>query len=276
MVNPNPNSPFAVGRSSLTTETVGRGAGGNIVINAHKLILQEGGVIGARTFGAGDGGTINLSVAEDILLLEHSSLNPRFFSGISALTGSSGQAGSISIKAGERIEVSGTVPGSVNPSLIGSAVNAVDPGLQALFRLPARPSGTAGSIEIEAPQLLVSQGGAISVRNQGAGDGGNITIRAGDIALWTGGSITAATDSGTGGNITLSGNSINLNSDSQITATAGGRGNGGNIAIDTDLVLLRNDGRIAADAFAGNGGNVAISAEAVFQDNSSALIGYGY
>jgi filamentous hemagglutinin family protein len=363
VVNPNPGSPFAVGRSSLTTEGLGTGKGGDITIRAQNLILQEGGVIGARTFGPGAGGAINLSIAEDILLLEHSPLNPRFFSGISALTGgtgqggeievsarnltarnggslasvtfgagasggvtlnvrdtvlltgvvpklflpsgigssslgsgaggrlalntgtlivrdgarvdtsafASGQAGSISINASERVEVSGTVPGSINPSLIGSAVDAVDPGLQALFGLPARPSGTAGSIEMETPQLLVRQGGAISVRNQGTGGGGNITIRAADMALSAGGSITAATASGTGGNIALSAGSLSLNGGSQITATAGGSGNGGNIAIGADLVLLRNGSRIAADAFAGNGGNVAISAQAVFQDNFSAI-----
>ncbi|MEO0688560.1 MAG: hypothetical protein AAFY76_26710, partial [Cyanobacteria bacterium J06649_11] len=75
--------------SSMTASTLASGNAGNLTINTENLIIQDGGRVDSSTFAFGNSGTIT-------------------------------------INATNFIEVSGTVPGSVNPSLIISSANITD------------------------------------------------------------------------------------------------------------------------------------------------------
>jgi large exoprotein involved in heme utilization and adhesion len=147
----------------------------------------------------------------------------------------------------------------------------VNPFLARFFGLPDKPQGESGSVTLNTEQLIVREGGLISVRNDGTGNAGEININAPLISLENAGSISASTLSGEGGNIGINSFDIRLTNDSEMSATAGGTGNSGNISINTDSLLLRDRSRITANAIAGKGGNVQINAQALLVSPDSRI-----
>jgi large exoprotein involved in heme utilization and adhesion len=192
--------PSLLTPSAISSSTLGSGAAGNLTLNTPRLILRDGGRIDAST-------------------------------------GASGAAGSVAIDAPESVEVSGRVPGSVNPSLVISSANILDESLRKTFGLPPIPTGVSGNVTINTRLLSLTEGAQVTVRNDGTGDAGTLQIEAASIFLDGSGGITASTQSGEGGNIALTSNDIRLRHGSEISATAGRTGNGGNIAINTDTLL---------------------------------------
>ncbi|KAB8331907.1 S-layer family protein [Scytonema tolypothrichoides VB-61278] len=287
-VNPNVSS-------SVATATFGSGDSGNNTVTTGRLTATGGGTIASSSFGSGQGGNLNVNATDSIEIV---GVEPQFFipSGLLATTNiagdagdltvstlrltvrdggrvdastfGSGSAGNVIINAPEFVEVQGTVPGAINPSLIGSSGILPDQTLQQAFRLPAVPSGAAQNVTINTGQLRVTNGGQVTVRNQGSGNAGNARINARSILLDNGGSITAATQSGEGGNIILQTGSLQMRHGSQISAQAGGTGNGGNISITgsspADFVLLLENSNITANAFEGRGGNIQINTQGLF------------
>ena len=107
---------------------------------------------------------------------------------VDASTFAAGAAGTIVVNATERVDVAGTVPGSINASLIGSLANKIDPPLRAFFAtqgifVPTSPSGAAGDVTINTPVLTVRDGAEVTVRNDGSGDAGVLTANANTINL---------------------------------------------------------------------------------------------
>ncbi|WP_083630685.1 beta strand repeat-containing protein [Scytonema sp. HK-05] len=281
--------------SFIATATFGSGDSGNNTVSTGRLTVTGGGTIVSTTYGTGRGGNLNVNATDSI---EITGVEPKFFipSGlltttvvagdagnltvstprltvrdggrVDASTFGSGLAANVIINAREFVEVKGTVPGAINPSLIGSSGILPDQALQQAFRTPAVPSGAAQNVTINTGQLRVTDGGQVTVRNQGSGNAGNARINARSILLDNGGSITAATQSGEGGNIILETGSLQIRHGSQISAQAGGTGNGGNITITgnspADSVVLLENSKITANAFEGRGGNIQINTQGLF------------
>lgn len=178
-----------------------------------------------------------------------------------------GNAGTLRIRA-ESIEVFGTAPGaqfraSNEPknSEISSAVTS-------------ESTGNSGSLRINTKQLIVRDGGTVSVRNEGKGgidQTGNLEINARTISL-NRGSLSATTNSGNGGNMMLNVKDLLfLRNNSTISATAGiaGKaGNGGNITINAHdgviVAVMDENSDITANAFNGNGGKIKIDSVGLF------------
>jgi filamentous hemagglutinin family protein len=281
--------------SSIIAATYGSGDSGNNTVSTGRLSATVGGTILTTSFGTGQGGNLNVNATDAIEII---GVEPNFFipsalaastnvagdagdlivstpkltvrdgGRVDASTFGSGSGGNVIINAPEFVEVKGTVPGSINPSLIGSSANLPDQALQQAFRLPAVPSGAAQNVTINTGQLRVTDGGQLTVRNQGSGNAGNARVNARSILLDNGGSITAATQSGEGGNIILETGSLQIRHGSQISAQAGRTGNGGNITITgnspADSVVLLENSKITANAFEGRGGNIQISTQGLF------------
>ncbi|KAB8320809.1 S-layer family protein [Tolypothrix campylonemoides VB511288] len=281
--------------SFIIAATFGSGDSGNNTVSTGRLTATGGGTIVSTTYGTGQGGNLNVNATDSIEII---GVEPQLFtpSGflttavnagdagnltvttprltvrdggrVDASTYASGSAGNVIINASEFVEVKGTVPGSINPSLIGSSANIVDQSLQQAFRVPPVPSGVAQNVTINTGQLRVTDGGQVTVRNQGSGNAGNARVNARSILLDNGGSITAATQSGEGGNIILETGSLQIRRSSQISAQAGGTGNGGNITITgnspADSVVLLENSKITANAFEGRGGNIQINTQGLF------------
>lgn len=99
-------------------------------------------------------------------------------------------------------------------------------------------TGDAGNVVLQAPRILLSDGGSITTSSLAA-DGGNITIQAKELVHLDGGEITASVNGG--------------------PATTGG-----NIMIDPEVVILQNESRIVAQAAGGSGGQIFIDADNYF------------
>ncbi|MDC0833007.1 S-layer family protein [Geitlerinema sp. CS-897] len=282
-----------VARSLVTSLSFGSGSTGDITVAARNLSMIDGGSIGAATFfETGSAGNIFVTVTETIeaIGVEPTNFTPSFIVSVSnsmgdagdvtlntsraivreggrlaSFTVGAGNGGRFVLNATEFVEVSGTVPGSINPSLIDAGANRVDEVLGEAFGIPPTPSGLPGSLEIHTPQLIVKDGGLVTVRNDGIGGAGSLQIDAGAILLDEGGGITASTQSGEGGNLTLRvEGSLQLWGGSQITAEAGGTGNGGNLTISADTISLLEGSSIDANAFEGRGGNIEIDTRGLF------------
>jgi filamentous hemagglutinin family protein len=254
---------FARNGGTIASSTFGLGNGGNVSITARDRIDLTGvdrrqfspSVIIASSFGQGNAGNLNINAPEITL-----SAGGR----IDASSFNSGTAGSVTVTA-DRLTVEGTVPGSLNPSLIVSSANVIDPELRALLNVPEVPTGDAGDVRLFVDRLDVRDGATVTVRNDGAGDAGRLQIVADRLNLSDRGSLSAATSSGEGGNIAVSvRDSLQLRQAGAISATAGGTGNGGNLDLSAATIVALENSDITANAITGRGGNVAIATQGLF------------
>jgi len=302
---------------------------GNILLNTGRLLISDGGSISSANYGTGLGGTVLVNAFESIILknvapfsLEPSSLTAATFGvgsagnvivntprltlldggRVDSSTFASGKAGNVTINASKFVNVSGTVPDSINPSLIISAGNKVDSSLQTIFGLPSLPSGNSGNVTINTGRLSVTNSAQVTVRNDGSGDAGTLRINANSINLDSNGGITALTNGGkagnielftskltlsstgflsaqnnggSGGNITLQAKNFLIQNNSFITATAELSGTGGNIDINTGTLAALDNSSINANAVQGKGGNIQINTQGVFRSPDSRITATG-
>ena len=220
--------------SALSTSTVGTGEAGNLSINTNKLVLRDGGRVDASTFN-------------------------------------SGLAGSVTVNASESVEVSGTVPGSINPSLIISSANILDEFLQQLLGLPPLPSGDSGNVSINTPVLKVTDGAQVTVRNDGTANAGTLQINAENIFLNNQAGITASTKSGEGGDIIFQiQESIFAENNSSINADVAGSGSGGNINLTTKNLQFTTGSSLSTNTTGvGNAGSINIWGNSLSFDNGN-------
>ncbi len=274
----------------LAARNFGSGTGGDITISTRQLTIVDGAAVAATIYGNGNGGNITVNASQSIQLL---GVNPNFIlpsvigatsfhagnagklvintSSLTLQAGgrvdssafATGNAGSVIINATDSVDVSGTVPNSVNPSLVDSAALIVDKVTQQRFRLPPVPSGASGDLTINTGRLRVTNGGLVSVRNDGSGNAGSMRVNAGSILLKNGG-IQAATTFGEGGNISLTAQQLQLRDNSAITSTAGGTGNGGNLNLNLATLVALENSNITANAVRGKGGNIEINSQGIF------------
>jgi large exoprotein involved in heme utilization and adhesion len=136
---------------------------------------------------------------------------------------------------------------------------------QRIFGIEAVPKGNAGGVTINTPNLTVTDGARVSVRNEGIGNGGTLAVNADSIRLDNGGSLTATTNLGEGGNIAVASGILVMRRGSSITTTAAGTvGSGGNITINSPIVVGLENSDIIANAVRGNGGNIQVNTQGIF------------
>ncbi len=275
----------------ISSATFGIGDGGNVSISIEELTILDGGVIASATLGFGNGGDVKID-AKSINLkgINNDNFSPSTLSASSLAVGNAGNltvnteslvlqnggrvdsstlafgnSGSVTVNATDFIEVSGTVPGSVNPSLIISSANIIDESFRQFLGLPPIPSGDSGNVNINTPVLKVNNGAEVTVKNDGTGKGGILNVDANSILLNSKGKITASTQSGEGGNIDLQiQDGLIIRNQSLISAEAGGTGNGGNININSPVIAGLENSDIIANAVQGNGGNININTQGLF------------
>ena len=240
---------------SIFTLTSGDGDAGDIAIKTRNLIATEGGQISAGTFGAGNGGNINIE-AESIEITGKSA-DETFLSGIAASSFSSGTGGKIRI---------------ITDSLV-----IRDGGL---IVAEARDAGDAGSIDLDTEQLIVEHSG-ISTSNNNTGKAGNLDITASEFILLRGtftdvngdvipAGLFSSTFDGdaTAGDLNVNAGKLTLSDGAQIQSATASSGDGGNIAIKADRIeLTGNSGKnfpsviTALTNGSGDGGKVNITTD---------------
>ncbi|MGF1568497.1 MAG: filamentous hemagglutinin N-terminal domain-containing protein [Nodosilinea sp.] len=226
----------------LSADIQGSGTGGLLTVRTGRLTLQDGANVSART-NFGPGGSI-LIEAEDIELLGGS---------IQTQTFGSGNAGDITLR-GQRLLITD-----------GNEITA-----SAGFRT----QGNAGNIDVIASESIeiTGIGGLTTAVIGGGGDGGNISVQTGELALENGGTVSAqAITLGRGGRITIAANRITVDGredgfaslPSQISTTTFSESGQppGDLTISTRELLVRNGGEISVDTLGNNpAGRLAIVA----------------
>ncbi|PNW65655.1 UNVERIFIED_CONTAM: hypothetical protein BEN50_03350 [Euhalothece sp. KZN 001] len=219
----------------ISASTSGRGAGGNINLNAPSEINLSGtGRVAVETSDLGDAGDINIT-SQNLILSDGVE--------ITASTTSVGAAGEIVLNLTDNLSLTDSqITASTSPDSVGRG----------------------GNIDID-PDLVTLDNSSILVNSEGAGDAGNIFLVAGDLFLDHQSTISAETASGEGGNINLSvADLLRLDNNSPINTTAGGTGNGGDLTINSQLIVANDNSDIRANAFEGTGGNINLTAQGLF------------
>ncbi len=286
--------------SNLVQETpTATGTGGNLTIEADRLIVTNGGQIASATLGFGNAGnlTIKANHIEVIgeaasgqstsnltssaqgqgnggnLIIETNSLRVADGGQIAASTGGPGNAGNLRLDAQE-IQLVGRSSDRTRSGLFASAILFASPDSSPDSE-NAIQGGNGGDIEITTDKLTVRDGATISVSNfpsssasaalPGTGAAGNIRINAGSrVLLDNDGLITADTQQGNNANIIVNTRDIQLRRGSGITTNSTQLADGGNITLTMDNLVGLENSDITANAEVLNGGKVTINAEALF------------
>ncbi|MEA5604859.1 filamentous hemagglutinin N-terminal domain-containing protein [Nostoc sp. UHCC 0252] len=235
-----------------TAEQNSTGDAGNLTIKTNTLLIQDGGLVAASTFGSGKGGNLTVDAQEVKLIGTDSS-----FLITSALPNSTGDAGDLTIKTDTLLvqdgsEISAGTYGSGNGGNL--TVDAQD--VQLIGRSPdnlfpsnlsastvQNSTGNAGDLTIKTNTLLVRDGASVSANTYGAGNGGNLTVTA-DI-------------------MQLSGNTPDRKNSSGMLATAefGAKGEAGRLTITTRELLLQDGAQISTGTWGEKrGGELVINA----------------
>jgi filamentous hemagglutinin family protein len=237
------------------------GRAGNLTVNASESVELIGtslvddrnsSGLSSATASAKQAGDITLNTGR--LLIENGAE-------VSAITVDEGRAGNLKVTATESVELSGRSPDGVPSRLLAEASN-----LAPQFKAP-EVTGQGGDLMIATGKLIIRDGAVVTVSSEGTGKAGELNVTARSILLDNKGTLTAETTSGQGGNITLQAGDVRLRHESYISTTAGtlgNPGNGGQITINTDTLVGLENSDITANAFEGNGGFIQIAAQGVF------------
>ena len=219
--------------AKISADNFGTGMGSNATINVDRLIIQEGGQIGAGS-----------------LLGEEETTNRE-----------RGEGGELIVNAAESIEVTGT--GMIGTTLVDSSLFTRSEG--------TGERANAGDLNITTPKLTVTDSANINVSAIGTGEAGTLTIESQEITL-NRGSLTAETRRGDQGNISIDrADNLLLRNNSQITTNATEEATGGDITINSEVIALLENSDITANAVRGRGGDIQITSQGIFQDLDSEI-----
>jgi hypothetical protein len=182
------------------------------------------------------------------------------------------EARTVRIADGAQIASSTLGPGQGGTVTVTTADALTITGRDSGLRTTAASSGRGGDIAVDAHQVQLTEGAAISAESSGTGNAGNITIAVRDLFLSQHSTVTTHASQADGGNIHLTAPRLLRLRDSQITAAVGGGPAtvGGNITIDPQFVVLQNS-QVVANAFEGQGGNIRVVAGVLLADPASRI-----
>ncbi|MEM8806230.1 MAG: filamentous hemagglutinin N-terminal domain-containing protein [Cyanobacteria bacterium P01_G01_bin.38] len=261
------------------------GNGGNLLIEAQRLVLQDGAVISGGTSGSGAGGELLINASESVELFGTGNFAPTLITSstdspsnggnltintakltlldgaqVQAATFGVGQGGTLTVNASEFIEVNG-IGSTLSEPKLSSGLFASS-GVEG-FALAS--AGNGGDLRLNTNELTLQNEAQVSVNSLDISNAGNLTIDANRVWLDNRAQITAEAASGNGGNLRLQNvDTLLLRNNSLISTTAGfgnGDGNGGNIDIDARFIITlpNGDTDIIANAVQGRGGNINIA-----------------
>ena len=252
------NGQFASGLFAVTT---GTGNAGDLRITTGKLMVSDGALVLASTFGEGDGGTLSVDASSTIQVIG-TSADGRFVSSLSTQTQGTGKAGNVSITTGElmvsdgaRVSASTFGQGDGGTLSVDASSRVQVIGTSADVRFPsglfARTfgKGNAGDVSITTGKLMVSDGASVSASTSGEGNGGNLSVDASSTVQVIG---TIADG--------------NIPSALSTQTNPGSTGNAGNLSITTGQLMVSDGAVVSAETFGeGDGGSLSVNASSTVQ-----------
>ncbi|MEM9541578.1 MAG: filamentous hemagglutinin N-terminal domain-containing protein [Cyanobacteria bacterium P01_E01_bin.42] len=270
--------------SGLASLSSRQGTSGGVSVNSDRLTLSDGGSINASSANQGQGG--NIAINSDSILIDGTSANQLFPSGISADALTEGNSGNITID-GDDLQIQNG--GEISTSTFGTGrggtitINVADIFLNGTSEdgqiktgiyAQSFDAGNAGDININTEHLRLQDRAKISVSSDPqAEDSGNLIQKANawidagraipDSNIDPNFRVARGMGNGDAGNTNISASDkIVMQNQAQIVAETSS-GDGGNIDIDTEnLLLMRYESKISTTAgtaqAGGNGGNITI------------------
>ncbi len=263
------------------------GKAGSVSITGSSVSVLNRGQISSDAWGSGNAGAINIQAGE--ILVDGQGNNQ--FTGIASNTNNevlanAGNAGTVSITANKlNVLDKGQIvsdtwgSGQAGNIAINAANISVDgKGNNALISSSSRNkvlgnAGNAGTVNLKANNLSVSNGGQVTTFTSGTGNAGNINIR-GNNTVINNAKIFSDANVGSAGNAgTISianSNSITAQNGASISSSTSGAGSAGHITVTAPVINL-NNASISAEASAqsqGQTGNVTVAgSQAVYLAN---------
>jgi filamentous hemagglutinin family protein len=224
----------------------GKGQAGDITIKARDLVLFNGGFALSRLEQGGIGKAGNISITTDGSVLvkgiPSNVANAQIGQLVTATFGE-GDAGNITIKAGENVSFDGR--GSDAYTLVGG--------------YSGRGVGKAGNIRIDSRTLSVINGARLFSSTESEGNAGNINVTARDsIKVDGNGSlintgVNSAATRGDGGTIFLKTEALSIANGAFVEASSDGNGKAGTVEVEAGSIRLDNKGTILSETVAGQG-----------------------
>ncbi|MFB2924268.1 filamentous hemagglutinin N-terminal domain-containing protein [Aerosakkonema funiforme] len=231
------------------------GDAADLTINTATLLVQDGGQVGAGTFGSGRGGNLTVNASEQVQV-SGISARPGFPSAIGprAAPGSTGDAGNLTINTGtlivrDRARVGARGLGEGNAGIVTINARSILLDNQGFIStdsqsLKADPNREQATIVLRSGNLILRQNSRLSTNAEGKNAiGGNININT-DVIVASGDSdISANSKNFRGGQVRINSQGIfgsvpqmAPTSGSDITATGGTPELSGVVEIDTPAV----------------------------------------
>jgi filamentous hemagglutinin family protein len=290
----------------LSSEAYATGNAGEIFVQAGSLDVCEGAQINTTNWGPGKGGRLSVTATGRATLTGYG-LDPAgetWGSGLYSESYGKGDAGEILLnvgsltmrdgalinntgwKAGQGGRLSVTAADAI--SLSGFALDKKGEAWPTGFTSEAFVAADAGEIVIQARTLALSDGAAITGTTYGSGEGGRLSVTAGEsIAIsgyaldgqgvaWPSGLFSQSVGAGSGGSIVVQARDVLLSNGGTISAESGGQGDAGEIAIQAGTLALRDGAAITGTTYGpGEGGRLRVVAGESIAISGYALDGQG-
>jgi filamentous hemagglutinin family protein len=254
--------------SGLFTSSNTVGNAGDITLHTQTFRIADGAALSARSRGDGQGGNISVTAARSFEAVNSGQLITTTFG--------RGQAGKITVNAGEQVTISGSdlnyaarlakFPDPVAPS-VANAISETGPASGFFANTERNSVGRGGDIQIVTGQLTVQEGAQLITSTSGSGRAGDITVNASNIQLSgvNSGLFAQTTTTADAGNLTIQPRGdeqsvqVNLQGGAQISASTSGSGRGGDLTITApESITLTGNGSVVAagTGSSGAGGNL--------------------
>ncbi|NEP53762.1 MAG: S-layer family protein [Moorea sp. SIO3C2] len=283
--------------SGLSTQTSGTGKAGELSITTGELIVKDGAIVSAATFGKANGGNLTVDASSNVQIIGRSA-DGQFPSVLSNQTEGTGKAGNLNITTGQLIVSDGsqvsvstfglgdggdlTVDASSTVQLIGtSAEGGFGSGLFA----QTQGTGKAGDLSITTGQLIIEDGAQVTVSTFSEGDGGNLTVDASSRVQLIGktpdgefpSGLFAQADPGATGDagklLKITTEHLMVSDGAEIsTRSFEKESSAGTVDINANSIFLNNKGRITAETAAGDDSNIILYSRDIRLLNRSLII----
>ena len=285
--------------SGIASQSARLGNAGNLTLNARRLIVRDGAVISASTFGGGQAGSLIIT-ATDAVEISGVSSDGQTLSGVAAQSsrgnGNAGNliinTGRLTVRNGASISTATFTEGKGGNLLIHAAntieVSGVSPDGQSTSGVftQSQGKGNAGDLTLNTRRLIVRDGSAISARTLVAGNSGNLLVNAIDAVELSGVSpdgetrsnlATLSRGSGNAGNLTINTGRLTVRDGAVVVASTTGSGKGGSLIINAaDAIEVGGNpvsGLYNQALGSGNAGNIEVDTGSLLLRDGSSISG---
>jgi filamentous hemagglutinin family protein len=285
------SSPF-FGASQLAADAANpdSGQGGNITVNADRVLLDGGGWMTAITSGVGNAGNIRVD-AQSIELTGGSVDNLPGLIATQVNPDSSGNGGNIWL-ATNRLQVADGAQIATSTFGLGNAgrLQVFAQDIEVTGGTPQGPSGLfstvipgstgqGGNLEITTGRLRVADGAQVAADTLGDGNAGNLIVNAQTVELAgfnqqgrSGLFAGAIIGSGAGGDLSITADQLTLRNGATVSVSnfssrdpsiPAGQGPAGNAQINARLIQLDDNSTLTAASAGGDKGNIVLNSQMV-------------